>query len=103
VETAENINAKPDNIDLIDLIKTPNELIYKVLRYEIPLYVKNQEIYRRITLRFYIRILDEEEGLKETYCKTLKRKTKQHLKPRTHQRQSNLRDPLGFNPDERIV
>jgi len=76
VETAENINAKPDNIDLIDLIKTPNELIYKVLRYEIPLYVKNQEIYRRITLRVYIRILDEEEGLKETYYKALKRKTK---------------------------
>ena len=76
METAENINAKPDNIDLIDLIKTPNELIYKVLRYEIPLYVKNQEIYRRITLRVYIRILDEEEGLKETYYKALKRKTK---------------------------
>jgi hypothetical protein len=76
VETAENINAKPDNIDLIDLIKAPNELIYKVLRYEIPLYVKNQEIYRRITLRVYIRILDVEEGLKETYYKALKRKTK---------------------------
>jgi hypothetical protein len=80
VETAENINAKPDNIDLIDLIKTPNELIYKVLRYEIPLYVKNQEIYRRITLRVYIRILDKEEGLKETYYKALKRKTKTTFK-----------------------
>jgi hypothetical protein len=76
VETAENINAKPDRIDLIDLTKTPNELIYKILRYKIPLYVKNQEIYRRITLRVYIRILDEEEGLKETYYKALKRKTK---------------------------
>jgi len=76
VETAENINAKPDNIDLINLTKTPNELIYKVLKYKIPLYVKNQEIYRRITLRVYIRILDEEEGLKETYYKALKRKTK---------------------------
>lgn len=80
METAENINAKPDNIDLIDLIKTPNELIYKVLRYEIPLYVKNQEIYRRITLRVYIRILDKEEGLKETYYKALKRKTKTTFK-----------------------
>lgn len=76
METAENINAKPDRIDLIDLTKTPNELIYKILRYKIPLYVKNQEIYRRITLRVYIRILDEEEGLKETYYKALKRKTK---------------------------
>ena len=76
METAENINAKPDNIDLINLTKTPNELIYKVLKYKIPLYVKNQEIYRRITLRVYIRILDEEEGLKETYYKALKRKTK---------------------------
>jgi hypothetical protein len=74
VETAENINAKPDNIDLIDLIKTPNELIYKVLRYEIPLYVKNQEIYRRITLRVYIRILDEEEGLKRNILQSTQKK-----------------------------
>lgn len=74
METAENINAKPDNIDLIDLIKTPNELIYKVLRYEIPLYVKNQEIYRRITLRVYIRILDEEEGLKRNILQSTQKK-----------------------------
>jgi len=46
--------------------------------------VKNKETYRRITLREYIRILDEEEGLKETYYKTLKRKLKQHLKLKTY-------------------
>jgi len=84
IKIAENINTPPDKIDLIDLTKTPNELIYKVLRDGIPLYVKNQETYRRIILREYIRILDEEEGLKETYYKTLKRKLKQHLKLKTY-------------------
>jgi predicted nucleotidyltransferase len=87
VEIAENINTPPDKIDLIDLTKTPNELIYKVLRDGIPLYVKNKETYRRMIMREYIRILDEEEGLKETYYKTLKRKLKQHLKAQNMQHQ----------------
>jgi hypothetical protein len=49
--------------------------------------VKNQETYRRMIMREYIRILDEEEGLKETYYKTLKRKLKQHLKTQNIQHQ----------------
>jgi len=68
-----------DRIDLVDLSKAPNELMYKVLRDGKPLFVRDWSLYRRFVLWEYIRVLDEEEGFTETYYRRLRSKLKQLL------------------------
>jgi len=65
-----------DRIDLVDLSKAPNELMYKVLRDGKPLFVRDWSLYRRFVLWEYIRVLDEEEGFAETYYRRLRSKLK---------------------------
>jgi predicted nucleotidyltransferase/uncharacterized protein YutE (UPF0331/DUF86 family) len=65
-----------DRIDLVDLSKAPNELMYKVLRDGKPLFVRDWNVYRRFVLWEYIRVLDEEEGFTETYYRRLRSKLK---------------------------
>jgi predicted nucleotidyltransferase/uncharacterized protein YutE (UPF0331/DUF86 family) len=65
-----------DRIDLVDLSKAPNELIYKVLRDGKPLFVRDWSLYRRFVLWEYNRVLDEEEGFAETYYRRLRSKLK---------------------------
>jgi hypothetical protein len=65
-----------DRIDLVDLSKAPNELMYKVLRDGKPLFVRDWSLYGRFVLWEYIRVLDEEEGFTETYYRRLRSKLK---------------------------
>jgi uncharacterized protein YutE (UPF0331/DUF86 family)/predicted nucleotidyltransferase len=73
-EISDKLNFPIDKIDLVDLSRASNELIYKILRDGIPLYVRDYESYRRWVVHEYIRILDEEEGFLETYYRRIKRK-----------------------------
>ena len=73
-EISDKLNLPIDKIDLVDLSRASNELIYKILRDGIPLYVRDYESYRRWVVHEYIRVLDEEEGFLETYYRRIKRK-----------------------------
>lgn len=75
-EIAKNFGIPVDRVDLVDLSQAPNELIYKVLRDGKTLYVKDWNMYRRIVLWEYIRVLDEEDGFMQTYFKRLSNKLK---------------------------
>jgi predicted nucleotidyltransferase len=72
----EGLGVPLDKIDVVDLFKAPNELIYKVLRDGKPLFVRDWSLYRRFVLWKYIRVLDEEEGFTQTYFKRLRNKLK---------------------------
>ena len=67
------VNIQVDKIDLIDLNKASNELIYKVIRDGKPIYVQDEEALRKWIRRNYVRVLDEEEGLSIIYKKYLKK------------------------------
>jgi predicted nucleotidyltransferase len=75
-EIAKNFGIPVDRVDLVDLSQALNELIYKVLRDGKTLYVKDWNMYRRIVLWEYIRVLDEEDGFMQTYFKRLSNKLK---------------------------
>jgi predicted nucleotidyltransferase len=75
-EIAKNFGIPVDRVDLVDISQAPNELIYKVLRDGKTLYVKDWNMYRRIVLWEYIRVLDEENGFMQTYFKRLSNKLK---------------------------
>jgi predicted nucleotidyltransferase len=75
-EIAKNFGIPVDRVDLVDISQAPNELIYKVLRDGKTLYVKDWNMYRRIVLWEYIRVLDEEDGFMQTYFKRLSNKLK---------------------------
>ncbi|MGC9136683.1 type VII toxin-antitoxin system MntA family adenylyltransferase antitoxin [Caldivirga sp.] len=48
-----------DRVDLVDLSKAPNELIYVVLRDGVPIYAADQDLARKLIAHIYMRILDE--------------------------------------------
>jgi predicted nucleotidyltransferase/uncharacterized protein YutE (UPF0331/DUF86 family) len=73
---SEGLGIPLDRIDLVDLTKAPNELVYKVLRDGKPVFVRDWSLYRRFVLWEYIRVLDEEEGFTEIYYRRLRSKLK---------------------------
>jgi len=78
IKISSKINVPLDKIDLIDLSKAPNELIYKVIRDGKPIYVSDEKVLRKWIRENYIRILDEETMLNIIYEKHRK-KIKQTL------------------------
>lgn len=74
---ARALGAPADKVDVVDLRAAPNELLYKVLRDGKPLYISDQERFRRWVRETYIRVLDEEESLKETYYARLLKKIRE--------------------------
>jgi len=68
-----------DKVDIIDLNKASNDLIYKVIRDGKPLYVADYNFLRRWIRSNYIRVLDEED-LMDIFYKRLRRKIKETLK-----------------------
>jgi len=51
----------------------------KVIRDHVPIYVSENERFKRWVSANYIRVLDEEESLKETYYVRLEKKLGQHI------------------------
>ena len=72
---ASELGVPPEKVDLVDLSNAPNELIYKVLRDHIPIYVADDRAFKRWARRAYIRVLDE-ESLLDVYFNRLARKIK---------------------------
>ena len=66
-----------DKVDIVDLQVAPNELLCKVIRDYVPIYVSEDERFKRWVSANYIRVLDEEESLKETYYVRLVKKLRQ--------------------------
>jgi predicted nucleotidyltransferase len=66
-----------DKIDVVDLQAAPNELLYKVIRDGKLLHASDEERFREWHRRSYIRVLDEEECLKETYYARLLRRIRE--------------------------
>jgi uncharacterized protein YutE (UPF0331/DUF86 family)/predicted nucleotidyltransferase len=73
VKIAGVLGVPVDKVDIVDLQVAPNELLYKVIRDYIPLYVSDARRLKRWVLVNYVRALDEEECLKETYYDRLQR------------------------------
>jgi uncharacterized protein YutE (UPF0331/DUF86 family)/predicted nucleotidyltransferase len=73
VKIAGVLGVPVDKVDIVDLQVAPNELLYKVIRDYIPLYVSDARRLKKWVLVNYVRILDEEECLKETYHARLQR------------------------------
>jgi hypothetical protein len=67
-----------DKVDIVDLQVAPNELLYKVIRDYVPIYVSDSERFKRWVSENYIRVFDEEESLKQTYYVRLEKKLRQH-------------------------
>jgi len=67
-------------VDVVDLSKAPNELLYKVLRDAVPLYVEDERWFKSWVAREYSRILDEED-LMDIYYRRLQARL-QSGKPR---------------------
>jgi len=74
LKLAEVLRVPADQVDVVDLQTAPNELLYKVLRDGKVLYVRSEEQFRKWVRRTYVRVLEEEECLKETYYTRLRRK-----------------------------
>ena len=68
-----------DKVDIVDLQVAPNELLYKVIRDQVPLYVSDNERFKRWMSANYVRVLDEEESLKETYCVRLEKNLRKNI------------------------
>ncbi|WP_288005044.1 nucleotidyltransferase domain-containing protein [Thermofilum sp.] len=79
LKIAELLGVPADKVDIVDLQVAPNELLYKVIRDQVPLYVSDNERFKRWVSENYIRVLDEEESLKETYYVRLEKKLRQHI------------------------
>lgn len=60
---ASELKVPPEAIDLLDLTGAPNELVYKVLRDLKPIYVADNDAFRKWVREAYIRVLDEESML----------------------------------------
>jgi predicted nucleotidyltransferase len=73
-ELAAALGAPADKVDVVDLRAAPNELLYKVIRDGKLLYASDEERFREWLRRSYVRVLDEEECLKETYYARLLRR-----------------------------
>jgi hypothetical protein len=76
-ELAAALGVPADKIDIVDLQAAPNELLYKVIRDGKLLYASDEERFREWLRRSYIRVLDEEECLKETYYARLLRRIRE--------------------------
>ena len=73
-ELAAALGVPADKVDIVDLQAAPNELLYKVIRDSELLYASDEERFREWLRRSYVRVLDEEECLKETYYARLLRR-----------------------------
>ena len=73
-ELAAALGVPADKVDVVDLQAAPNELLYKVIRDGKLLYASDEERFREWLRRAYVRVLDEEECLKETYYARLLRR-----------------------------
>ncbi|PLJ77188.1 MAG: hypothetical protein B7L53_07790 [Thermofilum sp. NZ13] len=71
-------------VDIVDLSEAPNELLYKVLRDAVPLYVEDERWFRSWAAREYSRVLDEED-LMDIYYRRLQARL-QPGKPRNESR-----------------
>ncbi len=76
-ELAAALGVPADKIDVVDLRAAPNELLYKVIRDGKLLYASDEERFRKWLRRSYVRVLDEEECLKETYYARLLRRIRE--------------------------
>jgi predicted nucleotidyltransferase/uncharacterized protein YutE (UPF0331/DUF86 family) len=76
-ELAAALGVPADKVDVVDLQAAPNELLYKVIRDGELLYASDEERFREWHRRSYVRILDEEECLKETYYARLLRRIRE--------------------------
>jgi predicted nucleotidyltransferase/uncharacterized protein YutE (UPF0331/DUF86 family) len=79
LKIADLLGVPADKVDIVDLQVAPNELLYKVIRDYVPIYVSEDERFKRWVSENYVRVLDEEEFLKETYYVRLEKKLKQHI------------------------
>jgi hypothetical protein len=66
-----------DKVDVVDLRAAPNELLYRVIRDGKLLYASDEERFRKWLRRSYVRVLDDEECLKETYYARLLRRIRE--------------------------
>jgi len=79
LKIADLLGVPADKVDIVDLQVAPNELLYKVIRDHVPIYVSEDERFKRWVSENYIRVLDEEESLKETYYVRFEKKLRQHI------------------------
>ncbi|NAZ24141.1 MAG: DUF86 domain-containing protein [Thermofilum sp.] len=79
LKMADLLGVPADEVDIIDLQVAPNELLYKVIRDYVPIYISDNERFKRWISENYIRVLDEEESLKQTYYVRLEKKLRQHI------------------------
>lgn len=80
---AKALGAPVDKVDIVDLQTAPNELLYKVIRDGKLLYTSSEERFRKWVRETYVKVLDEEECLKETYYAKLRRKIEAAAHPAT--------------------
>ena len=78
---AEALGAPADKVDIVDLQTAPNELLYKVIRDGKLLYTSSEEQFRKWVRETYVKVLDEEESLKESYYAKLRRKIEAAARP----------------------
>jgi len=79
LKIADFLGVPADKVDIVDLQVAPNELLYKVIRDQVPLYVSDNERFKRWMSANYVRVLDEEESLKETYCVRLEKNLRKNI------------------------
>uniref|UniRef100_A0A7C1CDZ5 DUF86 domain-containing protein n=1 Tax=Thermofilum adornatum TaxID=1365176 RepID=A0A7C1CDZ5_9CREN len=79
LKIADLLGVPADKVDIVDLQVATNELLYKVIRDHVPIYVSEDERFKRWVSENYIRVLDEEESLKQTYYVRLEKKLRQHI------------------------
>ncbi|WP_243671586.1 nucleotidyltransferase domain-containing protein [Vulcanisaeta sp. JCM 16161] len=60
-DLADALGVPVDKVDLVDLSRAPNELVYVVLRDGVPIYAVDWELARRLVARMYVRILGESD------------------------------------------
>ncbi|WP_054841691.1 nucleotidyltransferase domain-containing protein [Vulcanisaeta distributa] len=60
-DLADALGVPVDKVDLVDLGRAPNELVYVVLRDGVPIYAIDWELARRLIAHMYVRILGESD------------------------------------------
>lgn len=78
---AEALGAPADKVDIVDLQTASNELLFKVIRDGKLLYTSSEERFRKWVRETYVKVLDEEESLKESYYAKLRRKIEAAARP----------------------
>ncbi len=77
-DLAQVLGAPADKVDLVDLSKAPNELVYVVLRDGVLIYSADPVLARRLIAHMYVRVLGESD-LDHVYCSVFRdRISKKH-------------------------